>query len=533
MIRPRHLLPAVLLLALAVRVWGIGFGIPFVNARPDETQIAGPAVGFLTGDLRPPLLEWPTLFPYTVALLYLLYYALTRPLTGYGTLEAFAESRRVDISPFIYITRAASIVMGVVTVWGVYAIAKRTFDSTVALVAALFLALSFLHVRDSHFGVTDVPMTALVILAVLAIVSWRQTGGLRRAAIAGVVAGLATSTKYNGLGVVVPFAVAVAQRFVEERPGAGSIARAVAALVVFGGALAVALFSTSPYILIDWARFVRSVTATQSMVIQGHGMVLGRGWWYYARVVLPAALGWPIFLAGTIGIGVLLVRRFRESAVVLAFPIAYYVVAGRGYGVFARYIIPVIPFLCISAAWLTVETARWLARASSERTGRVVVVAATLAMLLPTAYKTVMLDRLLSTTDNRTIAGRALVDVLPTDSLFYQSGEGYGHAPLAVDGRRAAVRMASFNAETGRFVPEDPDWILVQRSPLVIYSSVPPSLERVLQERYVIARRLPTESRPVSDRIYDQQDAFYLPLAKLEGLERPGPAFDLYKRRSD
>ena len=77
--------------------------------------------------------------------------------------------------------------MGVLTVWGVYAIARRAFDSTVAIVAASFLALCFLHVRDSHFGVTDVAMTALVVLAVFSILRWRQTGGLPRAALAGVL----------------------------------------------------------------------------------------------------------------------------------------------------------------------------------------------------------------------------------------------------------------------------------------------------------------------------------------------------------
>jgi hypothetical protein len=58
---------AVLLIALIVRVWGIGFGLPFANARPDETAIAGPAVGFLGGDLRPENFFYPTLFMYAVS----------------------------------------------------------------------------------------------------------------------------------------------------------------------------------------------------------------------------------------------------------------------------------------------------------------------------------------------------------------------------------------------------------------------------------------------------------------------------------
>jgi len=533
MISPRRLLPAVLVLALAVRVWGIDFGMPWVNARPDETQIAGPAVGFLSGNLRPPLLEWPTLFPYVVALCYLFYYAVTRPFGGYQSLQAFAESRRADISPFIYIPRALSMAMGVVTVWGVYAMAKRTFDSTIAIVAALFLALSFLHVRDSHFGVADVPMSALVVLSVLAIMSWRQKGGVPRALFAGIVTGLATSTKYNALGVVVPFAVAVIQRLLEEHQQSRAVVRAVTALAVFGVGLAAGLFTTSPYILIDWARFVRSAMATESMIALGHGMVLGRGWWYYARVVLPAALGSPIFIAGAVATVVLTIKRFRECGVVFAFPLAYYLVAGRGYGVFARYILPVLPFICIAAAWVTVEAARALTRRRSVAVQQTAVVVATIVMVWPTAYQTLLLDRLLSRTDNRTITGRSLMDIIPPDSVFYQSGETYGYASLSVDGRRLQVRLTGFDPQAGRFAPDDPDWILIQRSPLVLYSDVPAALERLLTERYALARRFPTGNQDRVDRSYDQQDAFYLPLAGLEGIDRPGPSFDLYSKRHE
>ena len=128
--RTRLLFPLILLIAVAVRLWGIGFGLPYVIARPDETAMAGPAVGFLSGDLRPPYFEWPTLFTYATAFLYVIYFYLSRPFTGHATLAAFAESRRQSVAPFLYITRSLSALMGVLTVWWVYAICRRLFDET-------------------------------------------------------------------------------------------------------------------------------------------------------------------------------------------------------------------------------------------------------------------------------------------------------------------------------------------------------------------------------------------------------------------
>ena len=103
--------------------------------------------------------------------------------------------------------------MGVLTVWCVFLIGRRVFDETVGLVTAGYLALAYLHVRDSHFGTSDVTMIGLVVVAVLAILRWRESGRIGHAILAGLVVGLAGSVKYNGLGAGVPFAAAVIERF--------------------------------------------------------------------------------------------------------------------------------------------------------------------------------------------------------------------------------------------------------------------------------------------------------------------------------
>lgn len=532
----RLALAAILLVAVATRLWGIGFGLPYVVARPDETEIAGPAVGFLSGDLRPPFFEWPTLFVYTVALCYLGYYAVTRPFGAYKTLAAFAESRRQSVAPFLYISRLLSALMGVLTVWWLHAIGRRLFDDTIAGFAALFLALSFLHVRDSHFGTTDVPMTALVVLTVFIILRWREAGGLTLAAAAGVAGGLAASTKYNGVMVCVPFAVALVQRFALDSTTSrvAALRRAAGSAGAFGGSLALAFFGASPYILIDFQRFMAGVQGVGAHLVQGHGMILGRGWWYYPAVVLPAALGWPLFMAAVAGMIGLLIRRFRDATVLLAFPIAYYLIAGQGYTVFARYIIPVLPFLCLAGAWAVVEAVRALQRNSAPRTRSLTTAAAAIAVVGPTAASTVALDRLLGTTDNRVVVAQALRDTISPSSLLYQSGERYGYVPTVMDGKPIA-RPARYDEASG-FDPGAPDWILLQRSPLAIYSAVPASLEAIVTARYELVRRFPVDPlNPLndnrSDRLYDQQDAFYLPLSHLRGLARPGPAFELYRKK--
>jgi hypothetical protein len=518
----------VLIVALGVRLWGLGFGLPFGNARPDETAIAGPAVQFLSGSLRPPYFMYPTFLMYVVSLLYLLYWALGRPFTGYATLAAFAESRRQSLAPFFYLSRGLSAVMGTVTVWWLYDLTRRVFDDTVAIVAALFLALSFLHARDSHFGVLDVAMTALIVVTVRELVRWQQTGDPWRAAAAGLAGGLATSTKYNGLGVWVPFAVATVQRAVETRATfRAEWGRLALGAAIFGAVFVLAFLAASPYIAIDWRRFLRDVTGQQAMFIQGQGMAGTRGWWHHAAVTLPAALGWPIYLSGTAGAAWLLASRLRRAAVVLAFPLAYYFVAGSGYTVFARYMIPLLPFLCLTAAWLVVTVVRASVPAGAPAVRRTAIAVAAVLMVAPSALKVVQIDRLFARTDNRVIVAAALATLIPPGSTVYHTGEPYGHVYWAPE---LGLHEWYFDEASGTFGDgaRVPQWIILQRSPLIHYSRIPAPVERLVHDRYELVRAFPVAADG-TDRLYDQQDAFFLPLDGLAGIERPGPSFEIYR----
>jgi NitT/TauT family transport system substrate-binding protein len=66
----------------------------------------------------------------------------------------------------------------------------------VAAIGALFLAVSFLHVRDSHYATNDVPSVALAVVSVwLALRGYAQPRW-QTFVLAGLFGGLATSAKY-------------------------------------------------------------------------------------------------------------------------------------------------------------------------------------------------------------------------------------------------------------------------------------------------------------------------------------------------
>src|SRR4026207_2407584 len=71
----RLLLVAAAAAGLAVRFWGLKFGLPVVYSRPDELLLIGVVIGFFRGDPNPHFFEYPTLYLYVLAGVYCLFYA--------------------------------------------------------------------------------------------------------------------------------------------------------------------------------------------------------------------------------------------------------------------------------------------------------------------------------------------------------------------------------------------------------------------------------------------------------------------------
>jgi hypothetical protein len=118
---------------------------------------------------------------------------------------------------------------------------------------------------------------------------------------------------------------------------------------------------------------------------------------------------------------------------------------------------------------------------------------------------------------------------VPAGDSVLQSGSIYGYAQLD---NRVWVHW-TWDRGRRRFMIQDqpakgrPDWILVQDSPLP--SMTQDVVKQFLEEDYHFAWQF-TAFSPGDGRVYDSQDAFFLPFTGFSGIRRPGPNFTLYKR---
>jgi hypothetical protein len=232
-------------------------------------------------------------------------------------------------------------------------------------------------------------------------------------------------------------------------------------------------------------------------------------------------------LAGMVWMGV---RHPGPALVLGAFPVAYYVAAGSGYNVFVRYMIPVVPFLCLFAAYFVGAAANALGGIARLRPALVAAVSGLAIAALP-AWHAVQFDRLLTREDSRITAGRWLMENVPAGASMFISGNRYGHP--AMDFIR--YRQFGYNYRGNVFTVDQqptgelPQWLVIQRAEIP-YSHVPERVEAQIAREYQLVHIVRAYA-PDARNFYDVQDGFYLPFGSFEGVERPGPNVLIYRRQ--
>ncbi len=570
--RERLVLGAILAVAVGVRAVGLDFGTPLLHCRPDERTILNLVLRFGSGDLNPHFFNYGSLWLYVLAVAYGVYFALGRAAGWFASPRDLLRLYDFDPTSLLLIARGLSVAMGSATVLLAAHAGRVLLGRTEGLIAGALLSLTYLHARDSHFGTTDVPMTAFLTASLVFLARALRSGALRELALAGLCAGLAASIKYAGVRMFVPAAWTLACRRREEGVGVGLDRRALA----FAGLFALGFVGGTPFALLDAPRFLADVLAESRHLAEGHHVELPPGIVQHARVSLLYGMGAPLLASAVLGSIALALRRPREAGLLLAFPLAYFALLAPGRTVFVRYAVPLLPFLCVAAAFGLAELARALAARTWPRSTRAWCALLCAAVLAPGALRIAQFDALLRERDNRLVVQHwieanlapgstlhqgvpgelfngpqwARIDLFPTPDMLERdlaalvaSGRAERRMRVLIEELRASGRPGfvevGFEPEPARFVSllrepaAAPRYVLIARHPVRRLPPPAAALLAVLERDYTLLRSFEVVPLEEGEGIYDEQDAFFLPFAGFAGVERPGPSYWLYERRTD
>ncbi len=528
---PRLLLGVIVVVAALVRLYGLDFGLPHTQARPDETHIIEAARLMLSGRL-PRFYDYPWLYIVLLSALYLGYYAWGAMAGWFDSVAAMVASWPEYWTPFFLISRAFSALCGTVTVLVVYRLARRLWGETAGLVAALFMALAFIHVRDSHFGTTDVALTLFIVGSVAGLVEAHQSQRQRAFAVAGLVGGLGAAIKYNAVILAAP----IAASYVLHVSLSHDRGRALRdpRLLSYGVPFALGFAIGIPFVFFDYGNFQRAMVDLQSSMAHGDPRLgLANGWVHHLTQSLRYGAGLPLLVAGLAGSVLLVLRAPVVSVLLLTFPLTYYAVAGSIRNLYFRYAIPIVPFLCLAAAYLVVEAAQAASRRQQLKppAARALAAVAALALIASSALDVWRFDRIIGRTDSRVLVADFLAERASPGATFVQSGSRYGLAQIP---RQVGMQEWRWDGPTlsfrdGRAAAQGaPDWVVVQESPLP--SATQQQVTDWLAGDYELVTAIRAYS-PKATLVYDRQDMFYVPFAGLQYVTRPGPNFAIYARR--
>jgi dolichyl-phosphate-mannose-protein mannosyltransferase len=508
------------------------------------------AVRFHQGDLNPRFFNWPSLYMYVMAGVYGLAFGAAPD----GVAGAFGRNPAL----FYLVGRLVTALFGTATLAILYFTGRIAYGRAIGMLAAGLLAVDLLHVRDSHWITTDVPLTFLITLATFHALRYWRAGRLADAGVAGMVAGLATSMKYPGGLAFLGLLVAHAAR----RPQSPAWRRVAGRDTALAAGLAAGGFILgTPFALLTPVAFVRGVLDELREVhtVQFGNEADAPGYLFHLAYSLPEGMGWPLYLLALAGLAWALAARGAREAVLLAFAVPYLLVIVTWSSRFERYALPLLPSLTLLGAVVVVRGVGWLSERARLVPGpwpAVALAGAATLLLAPALGRVAAYHRLLAQPDTRELGASWVERQVPPGTRIALEPYSLSLPVARRQLREGLESLASLQRPGPVALPperggrEDGYW-LVRLDAYDLDGLLAEGVQYVVLSGFVYQRhRRACDRHPVPCRFYAQLEArsqlvfsaspgvedaalrvgdIYSPLTRLRERRHPGPPIRIYR----
>ncbi|HNW92487.1 MAG TPA: phospholipid carrier-dependent glycosyltransferase [bacterium] len=407
----------IFLVALLLRWWGNGFGLPHIYTS-DEAVTVNRAVRFGTFDFNPHWFNYGSLNMYFLFVNYGAFYAVMRGLGYIHSSEQFARLFISDPTGFYLIGRAWSGLWSALCVIWTYCLGRRWGGEALAWGAALLLAVNVTTVDNAHSILNDPLMVFLMLWAVAECDGIRRTGRTGAYLRAGLAIGLAASTKYIPVLLFVAVVIAHVQRVRTQR--LSWLALPGWRPVMLAGLLAGCGFLIgTPYAVLDAPTFLDYMREWKARGATGVAYLppdepsaMARVWGEY----LPDALGWLGY--GLALAGALLAAFHRPAwlAPYAGYAAVLILFLSASKQITPRYPLPLYPLLALLMAYAVTELAAWFGRQGYRYAAMVTGCGVLLAALAAPAISCVENDVTLTLPDTRTLMKQYIERTIPAET---------------------------------------------------------------------------------------------------------------------
>jgi 4-amino-4-deoxy-L-arabinose transferase-like glycosyltransferase len=357
------LLILIVLAGLGVRFYGLGWGLPY-HFHSDEFLLAASTEKLRTAHSLPRLIGRDAKFLLYPPVLMFLNIGLVSAST---LVHPFSHSDPASLKLFYLLARGMVALFGLATVLMLYFLGRRLYSRNAGLLAAFFLAFTVLHVRDSHFFCTDVPMTFFLVLILYLCVDIVENKDKRAYLLTGIATGIAIATKQTAILAIPMILIA---HLISLWKGRGySLSQcwrtlfsrvSLKKLAMLFGITVITFLIANPFLVMSPAQFLARAGKTFEYVKgalqpQWTFQFTGATVSYWFSNLLYYGMGPALEFLCLLGVLWALWKRKWTDGLIFSFLAVYFLIIGFGYMKFIRYAIPFLPFLCLLGARFTAE----------------------------------------------------------------------------------------------------------------------------------------------------------------------------------
>lgn len=410
----------VLAMAFVLRFAGIWYGLPGMYNSDEPFNVANALAYGAKASLEPTYFVYPAFYSYVLFAVYAMLFIGGR-LTGmFESALDFGATYFLAPGSLFLTGRFLSVLLGVVTIWIVYVCGARFFSKRVGLFAASGLSLSYAHADLSHWILPEATLALMCALAIYAILRYHAQPSGAAIVVAGVLCGLAISTKYNAGFLFLPLLVMPLWHRRKD---------SVAAAKHFGmgvGALVIGFLVGSPYWLLAWADYWQALHYTVSHVNTGMAGHISQARFVWPLMALVRS-DWSIGLLFTAALPYAIFQRSAKIWLLLLFVLPTLLFVGSWQRTGLHYVICLFPALAI----LTGFAVDSLFERMPSRKIRIVVI---VLVCLPPFAKITLQDIRYTQPDTRTLARSWIERSIPAQSMI--AYENYVYGPNLYDAHR-------------------------------------------------------------------------------------------------
>ncbi len=365
----------ILLLGAFLRFSGLNWGLPY-PFHPDERNMAVAITSFSSQNLD------PRFYAYGQFPLYLAYFSAR--LLSFWFPAKFGEILKLDQA--ILFLRFWSAFFSTATICLAYLISQKIFASkklltlNFSLLTATAVAFTPGLIQAAHFGTTESILAFCFLAIIYFSLKILEKPSLKNYLSAGFFLGIALGTKITAVVFFIPLFLAALWQLKNTRAKIK-----VKSIFVFKIALSLAFaliltLLVSPYLLLAYKEtkgtllYEISVAQGKSPVFYTRQFIKTVPVLFQLEKIFPYALGWPIFIFGTLGF-ILLAVSLIKSAIKRKFNLAeysfflflfsflvYFLPNAFLFAKWTRFMAPIFPFFSLFASYFLI---RFTAKISS------------------------------------------------------------------------------------------------------------------------------------------------------------------------